>query len=101
MSTQSRRKKRRGAAMPSDVSEDTSPTESPVLEPDSPINAGGENPDKQGGALVIPAKATVGEKMINETGVAVRRGAPYNPGKGKRRAEPGTAKRRMAAMAEN
>ena len=38
--------------------------------------------------------------MINETEVAVWQGAPYNPGKGKIRAEPGTAKRRMAAIAE-
>ena len=55
---------------------------------------------KQGGALVIPVKAMVGEKMINETGVAVRRGSTINPGGGKRRAEPGTAKRRIAAMEE-
>ena len=38
--------------------------------------------------------------MINETGVAVRRGLDINPGGGKRRAEPGTTKRRLAAMAE-
>ena len=38
--------------------------------------------------------------MMNVTGVAVSRGATYNPGKGKRRAELGTAKRQMAAMAE-
>ena len=54
MSTQSRGKKRRGAAMPSDVSEDTSPTESAMLEPDSPTNASEGDLDKQGWALVIP-----------------------------------------------
>ena len=86
--------------MPCDVSEDTSPTESAMLELDSPKNAGGGNPDKEGGVLVIPTKAMVGENMINGTGVAVRRGSTINPGGGKRRAEPGTAKRRMAAMEE-
>ena len=100
MSKQSRGKKRGGAAMPSDVSEDTSPTESAMLELDSPKNASGGNPDKEGGALVIPAIAKVGEKMINETGVALKRGLTINPGGGKRRAEPGTAKRRMEAMEE-
>ena len=64
--------------MPSDVSEDTSPTERAMLELDSPKNSGKEKPDKEGGALVIPAKATVEEKMINEAGVAVRRGSTIN-----------------------
>ncbi len=50
MSKQSMGKKRGGAAMPSDVLEDTSPTESAILELDSPKNARGDNPDKQGGA---------------------------------------------------
>ena len=67
-----------------DVSEDTSPTESTMLEPDSPKNSGRGNPDKQGGALVIPAKAAVGEMMINEIGVAIRRRALNNPGEGKK-----------------
>ena len=71
-----------------------------MLEPDSPTNASGGDPDKQEGALVVPEKAKVGKKMINVTGVAVRRGGPYNPAKDKRRAEPGTAKRRMAVIAE-
>jgi hypothetical protein len=44
-------------------------------------------PDKQGGMLV------------NETGVAMV-GAPDNPAKGKRRAEKGTAKRGMVALAK-
>ena len=80
MSTQLRGKKRGGAAMPfsakitkGDASKDASPTESAMLGPDSPTNAGGGNLDKQGGALVIPAKTVVREKMINTTGVAVRR----------------------------
>ena len=57
---------RSGAAMPSDVSEDTSPTgrERAMLKPDSPKNSNGRNPDKEGGTLVIPAKAMVGENMI-------------------------------------
>ena len=62
MSKQSRGKKRGGAAMP----EDTSPTESTMLEPDSPKNASKGKPDEEGGALVIPAKATVGENTINQ-----------------------------------
>ena len=50
-----------GAAMPSDVPEDTLPevtsfTEIAMLEPDSPKIAYGEKPDKEKGALVIPAK---------------------------------------------
>ena len=57
MSKQLRVKKRGGAAMP----EDTSLTESAMLEPDNLKNASGDNPDKQGGSLVIPAKATMGE----------------------------------------
>ena len=60
--------------MPSDVSEDTTPTESAMLKSDSPKNAGRGNPDKEGGALVIPAKVMVGDNMINETGVAFSRG---------------------------
>ena len=55
-----------------DGSEDTSPTESTMLGPDSSTDAGGGDLDKQGGALVIPEKSVVGENMINETGVAVR-----------------------------
>ena len=56
-----------------------------MLGPDSPTNASGGDLDKQGGALVIPANEKVGKKMINETGVAVRRRKSYNPGEGKRR----------------
>ena len=62
MSKQPRGKKRGGAAMPGN----TSPTESAMLEPDSPKNAGKWKPDKEGGALFIPAKATVGENTINK-----------------------------------
>ena len=83
--------------MPSDVSEDKFPTESAMLEPDSPKNAGGGSPDKEGGALVVSAKAKVGKKKIDKTGVAMG-GAPDNPGGGKRRAPAGTAKRRMEMM---
>ena len=89
MSTQLSGKKRGCAAMPSaaeitkgDVSDDASSTESSVLGPDSPTNASGGDPDKQRGALVIPAKAKVGKKKIDETGVAVG-GAPNNLAKGK------------------
>ena len=92
MYTQLRGKKRGGAAIDksllsstkttkTDASEDTSPKESAMLEPDSPTNAGGGDPDKQGGTLVIPAKAKVGKKMIDETGVAMG-GAPENLAKG-------------------
>ena len=61
MSTQLRVKKRGVQLCPStditktDVSEGTSPTECATLEPDSPTNSGGGDPDKQGGALIIPA----------------------------------------------
>ena len=82
------------------MSEDTSPTQSAMLEQDSPNNAGRGSPDKQGGALVIPEIEKLGEKIINETGVALKRGLTINPGGGKRRAAPGTAKRRMAIKAE-
>ena len=54
MSMQLRVKKKGGAAMPSlkkitktGASEDTSPKDSAMLEPDSPTNANGEDPDKQ------------------------------------------------------
>ena len=79
--------------------EDTSPTESAMLEPDSPKNAGRENPDKQGGAMVIPAKATVEEKLIDLIRLAINRRALTNPVGSKRRAPPGTAKKRMAGIA--
>ena len=50
--------------MSSDVPEETSPedkssTESAILEPWSPTIVGIGKPDKEEGALVIPAKATV------------------------------------------
>ena len=52
MSTQSKGNKKGGAAMPSDVPEDTSPedtssTESAMLELDSLKTAGGKKPDKE------------------------------------------------------
>ena len=72
---QLKEKKRRGPAMSStakitkgDASEDALPTESALL-----TNAGGGDKDEQGEALFIPEKTEVGEKMINETGVAVKR----------------------------
>ena len=76
--------------------EDTSSTESAMLEPDSPKIAGGEKPDREEGALFIPANATVGENSITDTRLAIMRRVALNkPKGGKRRAEPGTAKRRM------
>ncbi len=79
MSMQSKEKKIRGPALSStakitkgDASEDALPTESALLGPDNPTNAGGGGQDEQGEALVIPEKTEVGEKMINETGVAVK-----------------------------
>ncbi len=56
-----------------DASEDALLTESALLGPDNPTNAGRGDQDKQGEALVIPEKTEVGEKMINENGVAVKR----------------------------
>ena len=50
--------------MPSDVPEDTPSTESAMLELESPKIASGEKPDIEEGALVIPAKAAVGEHTI-------------------------------------
>ena len=55
--------------MPSDVPVDTLPedrssTESAMLEPDSTEIAGREKPDKEEGAVVIPAKAMVGENLL-------------------------------------
>ena len=64
--------------MPSDVSEDTSPTESTMLELDSPKIAGGGKPDKEGGALVIPAKAAVGENKIIDTRLEIMRRTVLN-----------------------
>ncbi len=108
MSMQLNEKKRRGPAMSStakitkgDASEDALLTESALL-----TNAGGGAQDEQGEALFIPEKTEVGEKMINETGVAVKRAFPaarqkmaYESIGGKRRAPTGTAARRIAAMA--
>ena len=75
-----------------DSSEDPIPTESALLGPDNPTNAGGRGQDKQGEALGIPEKAEVGEKMINKPGVAVKRGfsatrqkMAYEPIGGKKR----------------
>ena len=105
-------KKRRGAAMSSeakitkgDASEDALLTESALLGPDNPTNAGGGGQDEQGEALVIPEKAEVGEKMINEPGVAVKSGfilirhKNQPPVGGKRRAAPGTISKFKAKWA--
>jgi hypothetical protein len=63
MSKQLKGKKRRGAAMSSeakitkgDASEDALPTESALLGPDNPTNAGGGDRYEQGEVLVIPEK---------------------------------------------
>ncbi len=56
-----------------DMSEDALPTESALIGPDNLTNNGGGDQDEQGEAMVIPEKTEVGEKMINETGVAVKR----------------------------
>ena len=73
------------------MSEDALPTESVLLGPDSPTNAGGRGQDKQGEVLVIPEKAEVGKKIINKTGVAVKLGVSatkqkkaYEPSEGKK-----------------
>ena len=106
-------KKRKGAAMSSianitksDASEDALLTESALLGPNNPTNAGRGDQDEQGEALVISEKTEVGEKMINETGVALKRAfsaarqkMAYELVGGKKRAPPGTAARRIAAMA--
>jgi len=86
-----------GAAMPSDVPEDTSPevtslmssearitksdaskdalpTESALLGPNNLTNSGkGGNDEQKGEALVIPKKAEVGEKIMNEPEVVVKK----------------------------
>ena len=83
--------------MPSDVPEDTSSTESAMLELDSPEIAGGEKADKEEGALVIPAKATVGENPITDIRASIQRRAVLNkPKVVLNRAPLDTAKRRMA-----
>ena len=63
MSTQSKEKKRKCASMSSkatitkvDASEDALPTESAVLGPDNPTNAGEGGRDEQEEALVVPEK---------------------------------------------
>jgi hypothetical protein len=113
MSLQSKEDKRSGPAMSStakitkgDASEDALPTESVLLGPDNPTNAGGGGQDEQGEALVISEKAEVGEKMMNEPGVAVKRGIPatkqkmaYEPIEGKTNSPSGTAKSGIADMA--
>ncbi len=89
-----------------DLSEDALPTESALLGPDSPRDAGGRGQDKQGEALVIPEKAEVGKKMINKPGVAVKieisttkQKKAYEPIECKKKAPPGTAARSIASMA--
>ena len=67
-----------GAAMTSDVTEDALPevtsfTESAMLEPDSPKIANGEKPDKEKGALVIPAKAKEGENPIIDVKASIQK----------------------------
>ncbi len=71
------------AAMPSDVPKDTSPedtsfTESAMLEPVSPKIAGREKPDKEEEALVIPAKATVGKKPIFDIKESIQKQVALN-----------------------
>ena len=110
---QSEEKKKGGPAMLSqakitkgDLSEDALSTESALLGPDNPINAGGRGQDKQGEALVIQEKAEVGEKIINKPGVAVKRGLPaaglkkdYKPIRSKTKAPSGNATKKIARMA--
>ena len=69
MSTQSKGKKRRDAAMSSkakitkgDASADALPTESALLGLDNATNAGGGGRDEQGEALVIPEKNRFGRE---------------------------------------
>ena len=112
MSLQSKEDKRRGAAMSStakittgDASEDPLPTESALLGPNNPTNASGGGQDEQWEALVIPEKAEVGEKIMYEPGVAVKRGfsatrqkMANEPIGGKTNSPSGTATRRIADM---
>ena len=57
-----------------DASEDELPTESALLGPDNPTNSSkGGNDEQKGEALVIPEKVEVGEKMMNEPEVAVKK----------------------------
>jgi hypothetical protein len=70
-------------AMPSDIPKDTSPedtsfTESAMLEPVSPKIAGREKPDKEEEALVISAKATVGEKPIFDIKESIQKQVALN-----------------------
>ena len=111
MSKHLKGKKRKGAAMSSegritkgDASEDALLTESALLGPDNPTNAGGGGKDEQEGkALVIPEKAEVREKMMNEPEVTVKKGftliranGAHKPPVGKRWAPSGTALRLKA-----
>ena len=82
-----------------DASENALLTESALLGPDNPTYAGGGGHDEQGEALVIPERAEVGEKMINEPGVAVERGFSAKPILGKNSSPSETATRRIADMA--
>ena len=73
-----------GAAMSSIVPkddlwpEDTSSSESATLVPTSPKIAGRKKPDKEEGALVIPAKAMVGENPIIDVKASIQRTAALN-----------------------
>ena len=53
-------------------SEDTSSSESAMLEPWSPKIAGREKPDKEEGALVIPANSMVRENPINNKKMSIQ-----------------------------
>ena len=72
-----------------------------MLEPLSPQLAVGEKPDKEEGALVIPANSTVREKPINDTKLAIQKQLAFNKAKVAKRLEsPGTAQKRMAESEE-
>ena len=58
--------------------EDTSSSESAILEPWSPTISGREKQDKEEGALVIPAKAMVGENTIIDIKASIQRTAALN-----------------------
>jgi len=82
------------AAMPSDVPKDTLPedtsfTESAMLEPVSPKITGREKPDKEEESLVISAKATVGKKPIFDIKESIQKQVALNkPKTGKYMATP-------------
>ena len=75
--------------------DDTSSSESATLEPFCPKIDGVEKPDKEEGALFIPAKATVGENPIIDVKASIQRRAAINKQK-LNSAPPGTAIKRDA-----